>query len=166
MPKSRALPPAADLWELFSYNPLTGQLYWRVPKQGRQVNKPAGTNDNGYRKLVLSRKPYLLHRVVWAWLTGIDPGALLVDHVDLNRANNRWWNLRLVDTALNAVNVPGRGYYCRLGGVGPKPWIVTRYADVGKPASESYATEAEAKLRADEIKASRLVKAVLPHGKV
>jgi hypothetical protein len=163
MPKSRAMPAAVELWDLFEYNPLTGDVFWRIPKQGRQVDKPVGTNDNGYRKVVLDRKPYLLHRVVWTWITGLDPGKLFVDHVDRNRADNRWWKLRLVDSALNAVNVPGAGYHCRRGGVGPRPWIVTRYTRTGRPACESYATEEEAKARADQIKRDRLSAAVLPN---
>lgn len=166
MPKSRALPPAADLWDLFSYDPLSGQMYWRVPKQGRQVDKSVGTNSHGYRKVMLEQKPYLVHRLVWAWVTGTDPGDMLIDHIDLNRANNRIWNLRLVDRELNSVNVPGKGYYCRRDGRAPKPWFVTRYTETGRSACESYATEAEAKKRADEIQTMRLAKAVLPNSEV
>jgi hypothetical protein len=166
MPKSKPLPPAADLWDLFSYNPLTGELFWRVPKSGRQLSKPAGTNSHGYRKIMLNRKPYLVHRVIWVWVTGRDPGNLFTDHIDLNRANNRWWNLRLADIELNSVNVPGKGYYYRRNGLDPKPWFVTRYVRVGKPACESYATEEEARVRAEEIKAARLSGALLPNSKV
>jgi hypothetical protein len=166
MPKSRPLPPAADLWDLFSYNPLTGELFWRHPKPGRQINKPAGTDSHGYRKIMLDRKPYLVHRLVWTWVTSNDPGNLFVDHIDLNRGHNTVWNLRLVDCVLNAVNVPGKGYHCRRDGLAPKPWYVTRYTSAGRPACESYATEAEAKTRAEQIKKQRLSMAILPNAKV
>lgn len=154
--------PAAELWELFEYNPLTGELFWLTAKQGRQTSKPVGTNDNGYRKTVINRKPYLLHRIVWTWITGKDPKDLFVDHINRCRSDNRWWNLRLVDCTLNSVNVPGAGYLCRRGGSGPRPWLVTCYTSTGRPACESYATEAEAKARADEIRRNRLSAAVLP----
>jgi len=62
-------------------------------------------------KVMLNRQPFLGHRIVWAWLTGDDPGDLYIDHIDRNRANNRWWNLRLGTAELNSVNTPGKGYY-------------------------------------------------------
>jgi hypothetical protein len=153
------LPPAERLWDELEYNPLTGEMFWRVRKQGRQMGRPAGTWDNGYRKVVIDRQPCLLHRVVWVWLTGEDPGELMVDHIDRNRGNNRWWNLRLGDQELNSVNRPGKGYTKRDR---KSPWLVTRYVAKGVRAVQSFATEEEAKARAEEISINRLAKSILP----
>ena len=150
---AKKLPAAADLWEQLSYNPLTGEMFWRVPKQGRQLNRPAGTWDNGYRKVVICEQPCLLHRVVWMWMTGEDPGDLYLDHIDRDRGNNRWWNLRVGTAELNSVNTPGKGYYRRDRA---KPWYVSRYTALGRPACESFATEEEAKARAEELFITRL----------
>jgi hypothetical protein len=145
------LPSAKQLWDELAYNPLTGELFWRIRKQGRQLNRPAGTWDNGYRKLVINRQPCLLHRVVWVWLTGEDPGELMVDHIDRDRGNNRWWNLRLGSAELNSVNTPGKGYYLATTERRSKPWRVTRYTATGRMCCERYATEAEAKARSEEL---------------
>ena len=153
------LPPAERLWDEFAYNPLTGEMFWQVRKQGRQMGRPAGTWDNGYRKVVIDRQPCLLHRVVWVWLTGEDPGELMVDHIDRDRGNNRLWNLRIGTQELNSVNRPGKGYQRRDR---KTPWLVTRYTDKGVRAMESYATEEEAKARAEEILINRLAKLSRP----
>ena len=151
------LPPAGELWETFEYAPLTGDFYWRIPKRGRSRNKPAGTNDNGYRKVVIERQPCLLHRVAWKWVTGSDPGELVIDHIDRNRSNNCFHNLRLTDSSGNGANRPGRGYYRRRDANRAKPWCVSRYTSAGKPTVEHYATEAEAKARAEEIYQTRML---------
>ena len=85
------------------------------------MNRPAGTWDNGYRKVVICEQPCLLHRVVWMWMTGEDPGDLYLDHIDRDRGNNRWWNLRVGTAELNSVNTPGKGYHRRDRA---KPWYV------------------------------------------
>ncbi len=156
---AKRLPAVAELWDQLSYNPLTGEMFWLHPKKGRQLNRPVGTNDNGYRKVVILRQPCLLHRVIWAWITGSDPGDLCVDHIDRDRGNNRWGNLRVGTAELNGVNRPGKGYYRRDRA---NPWFVTRYTALGHPACESYATEEEAKARADELFTTRVSLLNLP----
>ena len=110
----RSLPPAADLWEQFAYNPLTGEL-WRIAqptggpysqllplKAPRRVGHPM---TNGYLgATVLGRSNVLVHRLVWAWVTGTDPGQLEIDHKNLVKADNRFQNLRLATSAQNAQN--------------------------------------------------------------
>jgi hypothetical protein len=47
-----------------------------------------------------------MHRVI----LGLQPNdGQEVDHIDRNRLNNQWSNLRLATTALNRQNQPGRG---------------------------------------------------------
>ena len=87
----KPLPEAAELWELFSYNPLTGNLHWRNGQYKEQV---AGTRTTEYVQLVLKKQQYFGHRLVWAWVTGEDPGTLTIDHRDRDPRNNRHGNLR------------------------------------------------------------------------
>jgi hypothetical protein len=157
---AQTLPPAGVLWDEFAYNPITGELFWRNAKQGRSRNKPAGTNDNGYRKVRLSGAPYLVHRLVWCWVTGNDPGTHDIDHIDRSRSNNRWWNLRLATAELNAVNNPHKGYYLRKDVYRSKPWCVTVYKEKGKHSCHHFATEAEARECVEKIRNTRL--SVLP----
>ena len=88
----RPLPHAADVWEWYSFNPLTGDVYSRR----RNRKRPIGSmNASGY--LILGRAQHghqiALHRLVWKWVTGNDP-ADTIDHINNNRADNRFWNLK------------------------------------------------------------------------
>lgn len=100
--KARPLPPAADLWERFSYNPLTGELFGR-----KDPNKPLGCKSpHGYLLIGMrcpdNRNMYA-HRVAWKWVTGQEPPSM-IDHIDRNPANNRFWNLRPADRFINRRN--------------------------------------------------------------
>ena len=85
MPKPNLLPSAEKLRELFTYDPLRGNLYWRVrPACNVDISKPAGyVEPNGYRRVGIrlngATKLYFVHRLVFKWVTGNDPGIL--DHV-------------------------------------------------------------------------------------
>lgn len=87
------------------YNPQTGWLTWR---RRRQPNIEAGAragwgHHKGYRGITINGKNYSEHRLIWYWMTGENP-LLEVDHVDGDRANNRWSNLRLATGVQNAAN--------------------------------------------------------------
>jgi len=56
-----------------------------------------------------SRRIYL-HRFV-LWLSGVDCGALQVDHINNDRLDNRLANLRVVTRSENQRNRPIRGKY-------------------------------------------------------
>lgn len=114
----RPLPSAAELWELFSYNPLTGELFWRIRRSSQtRLDGPAGfTNAYGYRSIKLGGFQRLAHRLVWAWVTGADPGKIQLDHKDQNKANNRIWNLRLCTDTQNRANILGMRGWCRANG--------------------------------------------------
>lgn len=104
--KHKALPPVHLLWELFSYDPLRGNLHWRYRTSIRtNLDKAAGnTTKNGYKTVCIGYSKYLQHRVVWAWLNGRDPADMQIDHIDRNRKNNTYWNLRLASNLQNGFN--------------------------------------------------------------
>jgi hypothetical protein len=107
----KVLPPAQDLWELFDYKPLTGELVWRKPAS-RRVKVGAVAGSPGRNKGVdirLHKKLYRAHRLVWRWVTAIDPDSLELDHINGDRRDNRYWNLRLATRAQNMWNTSGRG---------------------------------------------------------
>jgi hypothetical protein len=106
------LPPAQDLWELFDYKPLTGELVRRVRTSNKPAGSVAGCLDStcGYFRIRIKKRHYKLHRVVWCWVTGTDPGNLDIDHVDRNPSNNTWQNLRPATRAQNAGNQKSRGW--------------------------------------------------------
>ena len=91
MSKTKPLPEASFLWERFSLNPLTGTLYLR---KGPYKGQRAGTlpKSDTYAYIRIKKEPYLTHRLIYKWITGIEPGEV-VEHDDDNRLNNRPWNL-------------------------------------------------------------------------
>jgi hypothetical protein len=99
------LPSASDLWEIFDYKPLTGELVWKKTQRTDCIGKVVGSlTGTGYLVTVVNGKMYQLHRLVWVWVYGNDPGAIEMDHRDRNRTNNRWYNLRLADFTQNRIN--------------------------------------------------------------
>jgi hypothetical protein len=103
--KYKPLPSAELLWEIFDYKPLTGELI------RKDTGKVAGSIEaKGYRTVRIRGLAAKAHRIVWAWVTGKDPGELQVDHIDQNKDNNRISNLRLVDTSRNKLNNKAKGY--------------------------------------------------------
>ena len=106
----KPLPPAEELWELFSYNPLTGNLHWLKKGFKKKFDGVAGglNKATGYAVVEFSfngnRYRTGLSRLGWAWVTGKDPGTMEVDHADRNRLNNRFSNLRLATPSQQIVN--------------------------------------------------------------
>ena len=117
-PKYKPLPTPDRLWEVFSLNPLTGQLYWRVRTSARcRLNGPAGcVTTNGYVVVRIDGAMYGMHRLIRAWVDGKDPNPHVIDHWDGDPANNRPWNLRLCTQSQNMANVPHTGWYVTKAG--------------------------------------------------
>ena len=109
--------------ELFEYNKDTGVLIWkkRVSRNTR-VGKPAGTKRKDKQGLLIQfsheGKKYRFQgaRIMWFLSTGEDPGDLCIDHINGNRNDNRFQNLRLVTHQQNAWNRRGvKGYWLNHG---------------------------------------------------
>ena len=104
------MPDAPYLWELFDYKPLTGELVWNNhPRYKAWKGRVAGSiYNNGYRTIELKkdgeRLRYTAQRVVWKWMTAQDPTLWQVDHINRDKADNRFWNHRLVSPEANSDN--------------------------------------------------------------
>lgn len=101
--KRRDVITQARLKALFTYDPESG-LFTRLSHAGGQ---PAGliagsSNYQGYRHLKVDGRRYLEHQMAWLYMTG--SLVLGLDHIDGNRANNRFANLRLASHAENQQN--------------------------------------------------------------
>ncbi len=103
--KPKELPSTAQLKELFDYNQATGELICKVRTGPRSVvGKPVGGyDDRGYLTTGLNGVRYKLHRLIWRWMTGEDAGSDL-DHVNGDRGDNSWSNLRKVEHHVNCKN--------------------------------------------------------------
>jgi hypothetical protein len=102
-----------ELREVFRYDPKTGFLYWRHPRQGlRKDMRADGQTQDKYRIVTYLGVTMNAHRVIWAMVKGKWPEGML-DHADRDSQNNRMENLRDAahrDNHLNAGPRFGRPY--------------------------------------------------------
>lgn len=83
-----------------------GNLYWLVTRNNRvQAGTLAGTiSDEGYVKVMMRRKAYHAHRIIWEMHYGKIPEGMEIDHINHDRTDNRIENLRLVTKQVNMKN--------------------------------------------------------------
>lgn len=112
------MPSVEYLNECFRYDSETGKLYWKerllehfdTPRgainfNSRFANKETGSlNDKGYLTLKLDKVLLRAHRVIWKIVTGVEPENF-IDHIDGNRSNNIFTNLRDVNHISNNRNI-------------------------------------------------------------
>ena len=118
--------PASVISELLSYDPETGNLYWRrredaLPRWNtRYAGKLAGTRKRGEVQVNITHSGwarfYRAHHLAWVILTGEWPSAV-IDRRDGNPHNNRASNLRLASISENSCNRKIQSGACRYRGV-------------------------------------------------
>lgn len=144
--------PISFLREWLSYDSNTGIMRRRT---GREVGSPT----RGYLSFKLSysgkRWDLYVHRVAWALMTGRWPDE--IDHLDRDRTNNSFANLREVTRSENTHNRSGvRGAYPICG-----KWKALIQANGKHYYLGRFATEAEA--RAAYLKAKAKYHPSAPH---
>lgn len=95
-----------ELKKLLLYVPDTGSFIY---KQDGKRNIKGGTiagrpHSMGYWNIGLKGKSYLAHRLAWLYMTGTWPEQ--IDHINHNRADNRFSNIRAVNNMINHMNRP------------------------------------------------------------
>lgn len=91
---------ADKLRALLVYDPDTGH-FWRK-STGRRV---ADLPRSGYFAVYVDKKRYSAHRLAWLYMTGKWPEAE-IDHIDRDKHNNVFANLRECTREQNAYNLP------------------------------------------------------------
>ena len=93
------------IFELFDYIPERGELVWRKPTTPRvKIGDVAGhLRADGYRRVSVDGKDYLIHRLIWLIEVGDWPQHEL-DHLNGRRDDNRFRNLRDVPRRTNIQN--------------------------------------------------------------
>ena len=105
------------LKELLDYDQETGKLTWKRRERkwfksdrqfktwnSRYAEKEAFTalNDKGYCHGHILSKSYKAQRVIWLYMIGEWPKE--IDHINHDRKDNRWFNLREVSHQENCEN--------------------------------------------------------------
>lgn len=106
------------LKELVSYEPETGRFFWkfRTPLtcsryasfNTRHAGDETGLtkNERGYCLISVKNVKFKAHRVAYALMTGGWPVGE-IDHINGDRSDNRWCNLRQVTHRENRANTYG-----------------------------------------------------------
>ena len=90
------------LKELFEYDPDTGVFINRYTRGPAREGHEAGSYSCGYWRLSVSQERLYAHQAAFLYMTGELPEE--VDHIDGNRCNNSWINLRAVTRSQNNGN--------------------------------------------------------------
>lgn len=94
------------LKELLSYNPEIGEFRWTKARRGVVVGALCGriSKGSGYRDIGIDCVLYRSHRLAFLYMLGRWPEGD-VDHINRDRADNRWCNLREATRSQNSANV-------------------------------------------------------------
>ena len=141
---------------VLDYDPTSGRFTWKMKRGNKAAGSSAGSSGHGYRVFSIDGRNYRAARLAYLLMTGEWPPAL-VDHIDGDRANDRWANLRAATTAQNAANSKKRSDQPVLKGVSfhrkAKRWSASIHVggakrhlglfDTAEKAASAYAVAAQ-----------------------
>jgi len=105
LPKTRTV--GHDILERLSYDPVSGVVSW---KDGKKAGEAAGCLHRGYIQIGLAGAFVRAHHAAWLLMTGeFPPAGFDVDHINRDKGDNRWANLRLATRSQNKMNQVSRG---------------------------------------------------------
>ena len=107
MTKPKELPSREYLKEILDYDPQTGIFTWkkRIAIRIMPGNQAGHITADGYVSIGIHGSQCRAHRLAFVYMLGREPGDV-IDHIDGDRLNNSWANLREVSQAANIWNRP------------------------------------------------------------
>lgn len=97
------------LKEVLHYDPETGIFTWLMFRGGKATAgiRAGRTHYRGYRYIKVKQVAYAEHRLAWLYMIGKMP-ADQIDHINGDKADNRFSNLREATNSQNHMNRPVR----------------------------------------------------------
>jgi len=97
--------------ELFYYE--DGKLFNKTRRNSKSLagDEAGSLQADGYRAVMINRKRYYSHRLIYMYHSGEITKGLHIDHIDRVKSNNNIENLRLVTHQENHFNRSAKGYY-------------------------------------------------------
>lgn len=113
------------LLDTLDYDPETGVFKWAKPRPRVKVGQVAGyRHHKGYIHLEIDGIHCAAHRLAWFYMTGEKPSKA-IDHINRDKSDNRFCNLRLAESGQNRANSRGSGV-TGFKGVVFKKWLKTK----------------------------------------
>lgn len=102
----------ARLMELLHYDPNNGVFTWAKSRPGCRKGDPCGRiSAFGYHEIGIDGHLRRANRMAYLYMTGENPPENMdVDHINLDKADNRWANLRLANRSQNNANSRKRSH--------------------------------------------------------
>lgn len=101
---SAAALTSARVRELLDYDPATGDFTWKVSRAKARMGHKAGfVYGKGYIAISIDGRVYYAHRLAWLHATGEWPVGV-IDHINHDKRDNRFANLRDTSVAGNGLN--------------------------------------------------------------
>lgn len=98
----------AEAKRRFAYDPSTGEFIWLAHRTLANIGKRSDRLGNqGYRIVTVGKQTILAHRLAWFLVNGIWPESQL-DHINLDKTDNRIDNLRAATRSENQMNIRAR----------------------------------------------------------
>lgn len=92
----------SQLKDVLRYDPESGRWTRLTGCRKGQIAAEFSFDKNGYRIIYFAGKSYRAARLAYFYVTGVWP--VEVDHIDLDKSNDKWSNLREATSSQNKFN--------------------------------------------------------------
>ena len=104
--RAKKLPSFDLVDQILEYNPENGFFFWKTNRGNNKIKDTmAGRiTSTGYRYISIDNKSYAAHRLAFLLHTGKDPHPYEVDHINHDKTDNSFENLRKATVQQNSSN--------------------------------------------------------------